>query len=69
MSRITQLISSFSLLLLICSCGTYFNQPVKIQQARLGESTTFTDSLLQLPPPVQKVEASVYRFRDQSGQY
>jgi len=54
---------------LFCSCGTYFNQPVATQSARLGESTEQSKRLAALPPPINKIDAAVYRFTDQSGQY
>jgi curli production assembly/transport component CsgG len=51
------------------SCGTYFNQPVDVQEARIGESTDVTKSLKNLPLPQEPVVVGVYNFRDLTGQY
>lgn len=53
----------------VVSCGTYFNQPVDFQDARLGESTTSTKALMNLPMPLEPVVVGVYNFRDLTGQY
>lgn len=55
--------------LLLGSCGTYYNQPVKPQDARIGESSNFTKKLYNLPQPQKKVVIGVYNFKDQTGQY
>lgn len=55
--------------LVLSSCATAFNQPIKKQDARLGEITEQTRSLRNLPKPKKKIIASVYKFRDQTGQY
>lgn len=57
------------LLLLLSGCGTYFNQPITIEQARIGEDTKSTKTLRNFPPPVEPVVVGVYKFRDQTGQY
>lgn len=54
---------------LFLSCGTYFNQPVDIQEARIGEETGVTRSLKDLPSPKEPVVVGVYNFRDLTGQY
>lgn len=54
---------------ILSSCATAFNQPMKTQDARLGEITEQTRSLRNLPKPQKKIIASVYKFRDQTGQY
>ncbi|AXT19319.1 hypothetical protein D7030_13125 [Flavobacteriaceae bacterium AU392] len=51
------------------SCGTYFNQPLDIQEARLGEDTKISKSLNNLPLPNEPVVVGVYNFRDQTGQF
>ena len=51
------------------SCGTYFNQPLDNQNARLGEGTKGSKALLNLPEPQQPVVVGVYNFRDQTGQF
>ncbi|GAA4112189.1 hypothetical protein GCM10022393_10450 [Aquimarina addita] len=59
----------FSFTLLLSGCGTYFNQPITIEQARIGEETKSTKILQNFPPPVEPVVVGVYKFRDQTGQY
>ncbi len=51
------------------SCGAYFNQPLGPQEARIGEFTSQTKKLLNLPPPVNPIVVGVYNFKDQTGQY
>ncbi|OZV67954.1 CsgG/HfaB family protein [Winogradskyella aurantia] len=53
----------------LSSCGTYFNQPVTEETARLGEDTRVSKILSELPEPQQKVVVGVYNFRDQTGQF
>lgn len=50
-------------------CGAYFNQPVKEQNASIGENTPITNSLKSLPKAKDKIVVGVYKFRDQTGQY
>ena len=50
------------------SCGTYFNQPLGPEEARIGEKLATTDSLLTLPPAARKIDVGVYNFRDLTGQ-
>ncbi|WP_310555462.1 CsgG/HfaB family protein [Flavobacterium sp.] len=54
---------------MIVSCGSYFNQPLGIQKATLGESTVSTITLKNLPKPLEPIVVGVYKFRDQTGQY
>lgn len=54
---------------LLTGCASYFHQPTRPRSARLGEETTATTSLRQLPTAKEKVVAAVYKFRDQTGQY
>ncbi|TPN84542.1 CsgG/HfaB family protein [Aquimarina algicola] len=54
---------------LLSSCGTYFNQPIVKEDARIGEDTKITPALRNLPSPVEPVVVGVYKFRDQTGQY
>lgn len=51
------------------SCGTLFNLPANNEKSTIGEVTSFTTELKQLPPPKEKVVIGVYKFRDQTGQY
>lgn len=63
--RTVLLVSLFTL----AGCGTYFNQPLGPEDARVGEKLATTDSLLALPPPARKVDVGVYNFRDLTGQF
>ena len=56
-------------LLLLSGCGTYFNQPIVVERARIGEDTEFTKTLRDFPLPQEPVVVGVYKFRDQTGQY
>ena len=60
---------SLVLMTLACSCGTYFNQPLSQEIARIGEDTRVSKLLSSLPKPQQKVVVGVYNFRDQTGQF
>ena len=55
--------------ILLGSCGTYFNQPVAPSTSRLGESTSESESLKNLPLPSEPIVVGVYNFKDQTGQY
>ena len=50
-------------------CGAYFNQPVREQNASIGENTPITISLKKLPKAKDRIVVGVYKFRDQTGQY
>ena len=50
-------------------CSSYFQQPLRPTQARLGAESGFYHQLKALPEPREKVVAAVYKFRDQTGQY
>lgn len=63
------LISWVLLGLFLSSCNAYLHQPMKTRSARIGEETTLTQTLRQLPPPQDKLVVAVYKFRDQTGQY
>lgn len=60
---------SLLLMTILFNCGTYFNQPVDIQEARQGEVTNVSEDLKSLPLPQQQVVVGVYNFRDQTGQF
>ncbi len=53
----------------LSSCSSYFQQPLRPTQARLGAESGFYHQLKALPAPQEKVVAAVYKFRDQTGQY
>lgn len=57
-----------SLFLVLTSCGAFFNQPLKVDNARLGENTT-NNKLIDGVLPVKPIVVGVYKFRDQTGQY
>lgn len=44
-------------------------QPMKSGKALVGYKTQVYDDLGSLPPPPQPIVVSVYKFRDQTGQY
>ncbi len=54
---------------LLTGCGAYFNQPYKIQDARIGELASKTQILRDFPLPFEQVVVGVYNFKDQTGQY
>ncbi len=56
-------------LITLSGCGTYFNQPISIEQARIGEDTKVSKKLRDFPLPTEPVVVGVYKFRDQTGQY
>ncbi|MDV7187605.1 CsgG/HfaB family protein [Lutibacter sp. TH_r2] len=57
-----------SLLFLLVGCGAYFNQPLDVKKARIGENTT-KEGILKGILPVTPTIVGVYKFRDQTGQY
>jgi curli production assembly/transport component CsgG len=57
-----------SLLFLVSSCGAYFNQPIDVKEARLGENTS-KNTILKDVLPIKPMVVGVYKFRDQTGQY
>lgn len=57
------------LMLMLSGCGAYFNQPIKIEKASIGEITPATTLLRELPKPKEPVVVGIYKFRDQTGQY
>ncbi len=59
----------FSCAFFLSGCGTYFNQPITMESARIGEDTEVTKTLRDFPSPKEPVVVGVYKFRDQTGQY
>ena len=57
------------IVLLMSSCAPFLNQPLTHQPARLGIETPAFRTFEALPAPAEKIVASVYKFRDQTGQY
>lgn len=64
-----KVIYSVIALTLLTACGSYFNQPVSQQHARVGEVTQMSKKLKELPLPVEPIVVGVYNFKDQTGQY
>lgn len=56
------------LLLLITACSNNI-QPMTSSKASLGALTQVTKDLLNLPPPREKIVLTLYKFKDQTGQY
>lgn len=54
---------------LFSGCGAFYNQPIGVEKAILGESTPATSLLKELPKPKEQIVVGVYKFRDQTGQY
>ncbi len=63
------LIISLAGLTTLSSCGAYFNQPLGVEKAVLGEGSPSTVTLKNLPKPSEPIVVGVYKFRDQTGQY
>jgi curli biogenesis system outer membrane secretion channel CsgG len=57
------------LLFIISGCGAYYNQPTGIEKAVIGENTSATTLLKELPKPKEPIVVGLYKFRDQTGQY
>lgn len=57
------------LLFFFYSCGAYYNQPTGVEKAIIGENTTATPLLKQLPKAKEQIVVGLYKFRDQTGQY
>ncbi len=68
MNLLNRIVMAF-LCVMFTSCGAFFNQPVAIKEARIGETSAVTERLQNLPEPNEKVVVGVYNFRDLTGQY
>jgi len=55
--------------ILFNGCVPFFNQPLSVQRAELGEETPARQNFVKLPEPKDKIVTAVYKFRDQTGQY
>lgn len=53
---------------LIASCSSSL-QPITSSKASLGYVTQITQALRDLPAPKEKMVVTVYKFKDQTGQY
>jgi curli production assembly/transport component CsgG len=56
------------LALTLTSCSTFF-QPLSSSKATTDYRSGLSDLLRSLPPPKEPIVISVYKFRDQTGQY
>jgi len=65
---IIKIIGSLLSLLFLFQC-TLFNLPTDSEKSTLGEYTSYTPAIRNLPPPKDKIVVGVYKFRDQTGQY
>lgn len=54
---------------LLQGCSTLFNLPSNNEKSTMGEVTSYTKELENLPPPKEKIMVGVYKFRDQTRQY
>jgi len=68
MHKTLRLLLLLGMIVSICSCGKILQTP-RASKARLGEVTSTTEDLKNLPPPKEKIVVAVYKFRDQTGQY
>lgn len=67
--RVIKIVFAVVFVMFLTSCGSYFNQPLDFQEARIGESSVATTRLQNLPKPKEPVVVGVYGFRDLTGQY
>ena len=67
--RFNRILAIIACVLLLSGCGTYFNQPITVENARIGEDSDVSKTLRALPSPKEPVVVGVYKFRDQTGQY
>ena len=69
LSNTIRLVVLSSLAGAVSGCSAFFYQPTKARSARLGEETSVTATLRQLPAAKEKIVTAVYKFRDLTGQY
>lgn len=70
MLRFVSLYCCFIILFILFNgCVPYFNQPLSVQRAEIGEETPIKKTFVRLPEPKEKIVTAVYKFRDQTGQY
>ena len=55
-------------ILLMTACSSKI-QPIPSSKASLGYVTQVTQDLRSLPPPKEKIVLTIYKFKDQTGQY
>jgi len=57
------------MLCVVQACSSLFGLPSNPEKSTMGENTSYTAELKNLPLPKEKVVIGVYKFRDQTGQY
>lgn len=58
-----------ALLYTLYGCTSILGLPAEKEKSMMGEITTYTTELRNLPLPKEKIVVGVYKFRDQTGQY
>ncbi|MET3536023.1 CsgG/HfaB family protein [Chryseobacterium limigenitum] len=57
------------MLCVVQACSSLFGLPSNPEKSTMGENTSYTAELKNLPLPKEKIVIGVYKFRDQTGQY
>lgn len=65
----TRIFFCAALLCIIQACSSLFGLPSNPEKSTMGENTSYTTELKNLPLPKEKIVIGVYKFRDQTGQY
>ncbi|RYU58617.1 curlin [Methylolobus aquaticus] len=58
----------FAVIVAVAGCTSKI-KPFRSSKPETGWHTQVIDDLISLPPPAQKIVVTVYKFRDQTGQY
>jgi len=65
----TKVFFSGVLMCIAQGCSSLLGLPSSPERSTLGENTSYTTELNNLPLPKEKIVIGVYKFRDQTGQY
>lgn len=65
----TRIFFCAALLCVMQACSSLFGLPSNPEKSTMGEYTSYTTELKNLPLPKEKIVIGVYKFRDQTGQY
>ncbi|WP_415326026.1 CsgG/HfaB family protein [Chryseobacterium sp. MMS23-Vi53] len=65
----TRIFFCSALLCILQACSSLLGLPSNPERSTLGENTTYTTELKNMPLPKEKIVIGVYKFRDQTGQY
>lgn len=65
----TRIFFCSALLCIMQACSSLLGLPSNPERSTLGENTTYTTELKNMPLPKEKIVIGVYKFRDQTGQY